>query len=81
MGISIKSHADRTVRISAITNWLGNEKKNGWKPPNLETSEGMDSMLEHGIDGAGLVNIPVCSLAEAYHNIYNEKKTDNFPCN
>jgi hypothetical protein len=71
----------QTLTGSAVGSWNDNGKKNGWASVDPTTADGLNTIYDKGINAPGMVNIPVCSMEEAFNNAYNYVKTDNWPCN
>ncbi|KAH8903098.1 hypothetical protein BR93DRAFT_941010 [Coniochaeta sp. PMI_546] len=65
---------------NAVNAWKANGKKNGWAKTNAYDPKSVQDIINQGLNAPGLVNIPVCSFAEAYNNARQKIVTPNYPC-
>jgi hypothetical protein len=73
--------ADMNGLRSAVSSWNANGQKNGWAASDPTTQTGFADIMNNGLNAKGMVNIPVCSLAEAVNNVQTGSSTTNWPCN
>jgi hypothetical protein len=68
------------MAASAVRSWKGNGMKNGWGELDPEAKDGVADIIDNGINAKGIVNIPVCSFAEASANGWPGVDGDFWPC-
>jgi hypothetical protein len=80
------SVAHKPNHISSLNTFEANGKKNGGTPSNPDIgTETLNGIQDMEIRAPGIMNIPVCTIAEARSNwedvFYGLKPSANYPCN
>lgn len=70
-----------TCRRRAVNGYTNNGNANGWSYLDPTNSDDMELIWNDGINAAGVVKIPVCSMSTAYNNwVTCDVDADNYPC-